>query len=174
MPADTDICGEPTASGGSCIRDAGWGTPRDDGPCVDHAESYHDPKKLNAETKSTLIGAAQEGAFKEHAAQLAGLSEQTLRNWLNWGEADSESGIDSPCAALFLDWQRARGAGAVRRLKDVDSKFVLERSYGYTNKEMREIEHSGELDTGVSDVIGAMRTARNLDKAGAAEADGDE
>lgn len=143
MTDTENICGEENADGSKCKREAGWGTDRDGGPCKDHAESYHDPKKLDEETKSTLIGAAQEGAFLKHCAMVAGITPRTLRNWLEWGEADEEAGVDSPCADLFFRFQRARGAGAVRRLKDVDSAFVLERSYEYTKTEKREHEHSG-------------------------------
>ena len=155
MSDTNDICGEPTSSGGRCTRDAGWGTSRDSGPCSDHQDDFHNPAKLNAETKSTLIGAAQEGAHKEHCAQIAGITEQTLRNWLNWGQEDAENDIDSPCAELFLDFQRARGAGAVRRLKDVDSKFVLERSYGYTKTETHEVtgEGGGPLEVTINESI---------------------
>lgn len=142
---EDDICGEQNADGTECKRDAGWGRGEDvnSGPCMDHVDDYHNPKKLTPETKSTLVGAAQEGAFKQHCAQVAGITEQTLRNWLNWGEADVENDVDSPCADLFLDFQRARGAGAVRRLKDVRSEFVLERSYDYTKTEERQITGDG-------------------------------
>lgn len=154
-----DICGEETAAGEPCKRDAGWGREGvDDGPCVNHVDDFHNPDKLTEETKSTLVGAAQEGAFKEHCAQVAGITPRTLRKWLEWGEEDVENDVDSPCADLFFRYSRARGAGAVRRLKDVKSEFVLERSYGYTKTEQHEVSgpdgepieqettHSADLD----------------------------
>ena len=141
---NSDICGEETDAGEPCKRKAGWG--RDgvsEGPCKNHMDEYHNPNKLTPERKSTLVGAAQEGAFKEHCALIARISEQTLRNWLNWGEEDVQKGIDSPCADLFLDFQRARGAGAVRCLKDANSEFILERSYGYNKTETHEVSGPG-------------------------------
>lgn len=157
-----NTCGEQNANGKPCQREAGWGTNRDDGPCKDHAESYHNPDKLTEETKSTLIGAAQEGAFKKHCAQVAGLAPRTLRRWLEWGEDDEEADIDSPCADLFVRFQRARGAGAVRRLKDADSEFILERSYGYTKEEKRELEHSGPNDGPIP--VASVPTDEQLDR----------
>lgn len=134
------ICGEEKENGEPCRRDPGWGREGiTEGPCRDHIGDFHNPKKLTPDVKSTLIGAAQEGAFKVHCAQLAGISEQTLRNWLNWGEEDVEKDIDSPCASLYSEYMRARGAGAVRRLKDADTEFVLERSYGYTKSEEHQL-----------------------------------
>lgn len=143
---DDNICGGEKENGEPCRRDPGWGLKGvTEGPCRDHIGNFHNPKKLTPDVKSTLIGAAQEGAFKQHCAQLAGISEQTLRNWINWGEEDIEKGIDSPCAGLYSEFMRARGAGAVNRLKDADTEFVLERSYGYTKSEKHELEHSGGL-----------------------------
>lgn len=134
--SDDTICGEEKENGGPCRRDPGWGREGvTEGPCRDHIGDFHNPKKLTPDVKSTLIGAAQEGAFKEHCAMIAGISMSTLQNWMNWGEEDVEKGIESPCADLYWAYQRARGAGAVRRLKDADGEFVLERSYGYTKEQ---------------------------------------
>lgn len=147
--SSTDICGEPKGNGEPCKRDPGWGREGvSKGPCMDHVGDFHNPKKLTPEVKNTLAGAAQEGAFKKHCAQLAEISRQTLENWLKWGEEDVKKDIDSPCADLYLTFQRARGTGAVRRLKDVDSEFVLERSYGYTKTEEHQItgEGGGAID----------------------------
>ncbi|WP_255170111.1 hypothetical protein [Natrononativus amylolyticus] len=149
-----NICGEPTNSGEPCHRDAGWGTDRDSGPCTDHTQAYRDPDKLTPEVKSSLIGAAQEGTAKRHCAHISGITDQTLRNWLEWGQEDLENEIQSPCADLFLDFQRARAAGAVRRLKGASDEFVLQASYGYTKTERQEVEmdatHSIDAAEGVT------------------------
>jgi len=141
-------CGQPTKDGGKCQRDAGWGLESDIGPCRDHAEEYRVPKKLDEETKNSLVGAAQAGAFKRHCAHVAGIAPSTLRDWLNRGEDHVTNDIDSPLADLYRRFQRARAAGAVSKLRDADDEFVLERSYGYTKTERKEhlVDDDADLD----------------------------
>lgn len=137
-----DICGEPRADGEPCQRPAGWGRDADSGPCVDHATEKRVLRQFDDATREQLLGAAETGAFKQHCAQYAGITEQTLRNWLNWGRDDLDNDEDTELAEFYLDWQRARGRGAVERLGDVDDEFALERGYGYTKTQ--KVEHSGE------------------------------
>lgn len=141
---DTDRCGEPKPDGKPCKRPAGWGTENDSGPCADHRNERRALRKFNDQTRERILGAAQQGAFKIHCAQVAGITEQTLRNWLEWGERDLENGFDTELSQFHLDFHRARGAGAVKRLSNARDEFVLERSYGYTKRE--EIEHSGTIN----------------------------
>jgi len=138
MTGQDNTCGEPCEDGTKCQRDAGWGTDSGIGPCRDHATEWAVPEKLDEETKHSLIGAAQAGAFKKHCALVAGITPQTLHNWLTDGEGHLENDIDSPLADLYLRFQRARAAGAVSKLRDADDEFVLERSYGYTKTERKE------------------------------------
>lgn len=149
-----EICGETRKDGNECQRDAGWGVDgKNTGPCMDHRADHTHAKKLTEERINQICGAAQEGAFKRHCAQISGITPQTLRNWLNEGEDDVEHDRDTPFADLYFRFHRARGAGAVKNLDNARSEFVLERSYGYTKTEKREVEHSGEVD-GFEVIIG--------------------
>ena len=150
MSDNTNTCGSTdTSTGEPCGRPAGWGRDADSGHCVDHATDDRVLRKFDNATREQLIGAAERGAYKKHCAQYAGVTEQTLQNWLTWGLEDIEDHKDTALAEFYLGWQRARGRGAVDRLAEVDAEFVLERSYGYTKKE--EIEHTGDgLDLNLS------------------------
>ncbi|GAB3669532.1 hypothetical protein [Halopiger thermotolerans] len=147
---DDDRCGSTdTDSGQPCQRPAGWGTDRDSGPCVDHVDDDRALRKFDQGRREKLIGAAETGAFKEHCAQYAGITEQTLRNWLNWGEEDLEDGKETDLAEFYLDWQRARGRGVVERLENVDDDWVLERGFGYSKTEKREVDMDADVDADV-------------------------
>lgn len=137
-----NICGYEKDDGEPCQRPGGWGTDASIGHCRDHAEEYTTPRKLDEETRQALIGAAQTGAFKRHCADVAGIARSTLWEWLNQGEEHAANGMNTPLADFYRTFQRARGAGAVSRLREVDPEFILERSYGYTKSQ--EVELTGE------------------------------
>jgi len=149
-----DICGEPTAEGTPCERRPGFGTDRDDGPCMDHVEERPVLRKFTPQRRERIIGAASSGAYKEHIAQLVEIDPDTLNRWLEMGQTDEQNGLDTDLAEFYTSWQRARGAGALQKLQDVDPEFILERSYGYTKTERREhlVDEEANLETEV--VIG--------------------
>jgi len=142
-----NICGFEKDDGEPCKRPAGWGTPSQLGHCKDHAEEYRVPRKLTPDTKSSLIGAAQRGAFKKHCAQIAGITPQTLRNWLNQGEEHINTGLETPLSEFYLRFHRARAAGAAEQLSEASAEFVLERSYGYTKSQ--DVNLGGQADNPV-------------------------
>jgi len=149
-----ELCGEPTADGTPCKRPSGFGTDRDSGPCYDHTQDRPVLRKFTPQRRERIVGAASTGAFKKHIAQLAEIDPDTLERWLNMGEADSKNGLETDLAEFYTDWQRARGAGAIRKLQNVDDEFVLERGYGYTKTETRELtgEDGGAVEVS-SDVV---------------------
>lgn len=110
---------------------------------MDHEQDHRNLRKLDEETKQTLIGAAQEGAKHEHCAMLAGVTPQTLRFWRQWAREDLDGGKENELTDFYLRYQRARGAGAVETLQDCSSEFLAERSYGYTKTERHEITGGG-------------------------------
>lgn len=132
-------CGEPKDDGSPCERPAGWGTPSDMGPCRDHSEEWQKPRKLNPQTRENILGATQRGTTKKHAAAVGGITEQTLRNWLNWGEEHVQRGWDTPLSDFYLDFQRARGQGAARTLEECSPEFRASASFGYHKTEGRNI-----------------------------------
>jgi len=133
-----DICGHETADGSPCQRRPGFGTDRDDGPCMDHVQERPVLRKFTPQRRERIIGAAPTGAFKKHIAQMAEIDADTLNRWLELGEKDDMNGLDTELAEFYSEWQRARGAGAIRKLNNVDDEFALERGYGYTKTETRE------------------------------------
>lgn len=141
-----DICGEPTADDTPCERPEGFGRDADSGPCMDHIKNRPVLRKFTPERRERIIGAASSGAFKKHVAQLAEIKHDTLNRWLDMGEADAENGLDTDLAQFYREWQRARGAGAIRTLNNVSDEFLAERAYGYTKTERKEHLVDGDAD----------------------------
>ena len=72
------------------------------------------PTKLTPELHYTLLFALGEGASDAHACAYAGITTQTLANWLARGEAGAEG--DEAFFGLFEAVTRARGQGVVTDL----------------------------------------------------------
>lgn len=158
-----EVCGSTdTSSGEPCERPAGWGTDRDQGPCYDHEKSHTVPKKLTPKVKNRILGALRDGAAWRHAAMVAGIQAETLKRWRKEGEKHVEGGIESELAELYRDVQRARGAGALKRIQGASDEFVLERSYGYTKTEEQNVNVQGEL--GFSEMAETLREARKINE----------
>lgn len=142
------VCGEPTASGEPCQRPAGFGIEGVSvGPCKDHATEYRVPDKLNQDVRQKLTGAANAGAKLEHCAGVAGISRSTLWDWLSRGEDHAKRGLDTELADLYRTFQRARAAGAVKRLQNADDEFVLQASYGYTKTTEHAVDMEADVET---------------------------
>lgn len=133
---DDDICGHPTADGSPCQN-----PPTDGDSCYlnehggDAAPSGR-PTKLD-EHRSDIMGAAREGMSIQGCARVAGVAEKTIYNWIN-----NYDGFAS-------DFRQARAEGELDHIRNVDEKgsqFLLERSFGYTKTEKKEVEHSGRID----------------------------
>lgn len=138
-----EICGEMNASDGTkCQRSAGWGTKKDHGPCMDHVQERPVLRKFTPQRRERIIGAAPSGAFKQDIAQLAEIKPETLTRWLEMGEEDDINDLDTELAQFYREYQRARGAGKIKTLKNCSDEFLAERAYGYTKSQ--EIEHSGD------------------------------
>lgn len=137
------ICGYVKDDGEKCQRVAGWGTDSDLGHCRDHREEYRVPRKLTPEVRSTIIGAARRGAFDWIAAELAGITPNTLSNWKTWAQDALDQGIETELTEFYLEYRRAHAAGAVERLQEADDEFVLERKYGYNKTERHEFSGPG-------------------------------
>lgn len=141
-----DICGEPTKEDEPCQREAGWGTQREVGPCIDHEQERPVLRKFTPKVRERIIGAAPSGAFKKHIAEMAEIDPDTLDRWLAMGEEDERNGLDTDLATFYTDWQRARGMGAIQTLNNCSDEFIAERAYGYTKSQ--EVELGGSVDGG--------------------------
>jgi len=77
-----------------------------------------------------ILTVARQGATKAGCARIAGVSTSTLYRWLNEYPEFSEA------------FKRARAQGELQHLQSVNdsgSRFLLERSFGYTKKEEVEL-----------------------------------
>ncbi len=145
MP-DDDICGYPTANGEPCQHpttddgdpDRCWIDAHNEASVPDDQQPGR-PSKLEEYEDDILTGARQ-GMTLEGCARLAGIDESTLHRWIDKYDDFRKS------------LKRARAQGELQHLQSVNdpgSRFVLERSFGYTKSQ--EIEHSGGVDLGLSD-----------------------
>lgn len=124
----SEQCGAPTTKGGKCQNDA------DSCPWhgVDNPPDNGRPSLLDEYKDDILVGARQ-GMALAGCARLAGIDESTLHRWINKYEDFRKS------------LKRARAQGELQHLQSVNdsgSRFILERSFGYTKSQ--EIEHQGE------------------------------
>ncbi|WP_254547495.1 hypothetical protein [Halomarina pelagica] len=124
--ADTEpeLCGEETRDGTPCE------IPRDSCP---HHHNRNGWPRLLAEREEEILKAAKIGKTKEGCARSAGVSKQTLYEWLD-RFPDFADGF-----------KRARAEGEnrlVARTWERKPEFILERSFGYTKSE--EVTHRHE------------------------------
>lgn len=137
MPDDPDICGAECADGTPCEHPAGsCPVPSHDDPGAENPQGR--PSTLDEHEDDILTGARQ-GMTLEGCARVAGIDESTLHRWIDKYDDFRKS------------LKRARAHGELQHLQSVNnsgSRFILERSFGYTKTEKREVEatHSGELE----------------------------
>jgi len=91
------------------------------------------PSKLE-KYEDDILEAAREGLTYEGIARVAGVGVSTLHEWRETHDDFSES------------LERARSEAELELIQDVDAEFVLERSYGYTKTEKREIDMDADVD----------------------------
>lgn len=75
------------------------------------------PYKLTEQVTAHLVEAVQVGAFLHDAADYAGISRETLRQWLDQGKAAADAGEDSPQAALWGTLQQTQAATKIAVMK---------------------------------------------------------
>lgn len=130
-----DQCGYEKDDGEPCQLP----TSRADGRCHHHTDIEGErapggrPSTL-ADHWDDIMAGARQGMTLEGCARLAGVAEKTLHQWKNKHEDFRKS------------LKRARAHGELQHLQSVNesgSRFILERSFGYTKTEKRELEHSG-------------------------------
>jgi transposase-like protein len=93
---------------------------------------------LLEEYEEQILTGARQGMTLEGCARLAGIDESTLHRWKNKYDDFRKS------------LRRARAHGELQHLRSVNesgSRFILERSFGYTKTEKREIEADVDKDT---------------------------
>jgi transposase-like protein len=113
---------------------------RDDGRCHHHTDIESERANggrpsLLKEYEDDIYAGARQGMTLEGCARLAGVDESTLYRWIEKYEDFRKS------------LNRARAHGELQHLQSVNdsgSRFILERSFGYTKTEKREVENTGD------------------------------
>lgn len=77
------------------------------------------PHELTPTVAIILIEAVKLGASLRTAAELAGKTTETLRNWRKRGEQDVREGKDTVFARFFDDFTRARAQGKMMYVKSI-------------------------------------------------------
>lgn len=102
----TDKCGAPTTK---------------DEPCQNPAEScpWHEPdppdtgrpSKLSYERQEKIAQAIEAGKSMNSAARMAGVTPNTVFNWIDRGEAEEQAGNENEYTEFLRRITRARGEG---------------------------------------------------------------
>lgn len=112
MSDDEDICGHEKNDGEECTFNPSY----PDGKCGHHtgsdeADDTGRPTKLSKSRQEKIAGAIEAGKSMNLAARKAGVTPNTVFNWLNRGESDKEEGRDNEYTEFFDRITRAKGQG---------------------------------------------------------------
>jgi transposase-like protein len=145
-----DQCGSTdTADGQPCEQPAS----KADGRCHFHTDIEDEqaddpgrPSKLD-EYGDQIIQAAKQGMALNGCARIAGVDESTLHRW--------KDKYDDFAERLL----RARAQGELKHIQSVNergSQFLLERSFGYTKTEKREVDadHTHDASERYAELVG--------------------
>jgi len=139
MTDEPDVCGAPTAAGGTCdhpTSDEGdpnrcWVDSHNDADVPEDQQPGAERKF--ADHKDAVLEAAREGVTLAGCARAAGIDEATLYRWRDKHEE------------FAAELRQARFEAELDLVDDVSDRgaqFLLERSFGYIKRE--EIEHDGD------------------------------
>ena len=70
------------------------------------------PSKLTADVQEKLLAVIKLGAYRAAACDFAGITPETLRNWLRRGEAEGEG----PCFELATQLKQAEASACIKAL----------------------------------------------------------
>ena len=100
-------CGAETTKGGQCQNDA------DSCPWHDTAEQPQTgrPSKLSYERQEQIASDIEAGRSLTSSARKAGVTPQTVINWIDRGEAEKEAGKENEYTQFFERITRAKGEG---------------------------------------------------------------
>jgi len=142
MTDPPDVCGAPTAAGGTCDNpttdegDVGrcWVDSHNDAAIPDGGQRQEGGRdgKFD-ERKGDVLDAARSGVTLAGCARAAGIDESTLYRWRDKYDGFAE------------ELRQARFEAELDLVDDVSDRgaqFLLERSFGYHKKET--VEHEGD------------------------------
>ena len=145
-----DICGsEDTSSGEPCKFSPGESCPWHD---VEEPPETGRPTKLTLERQEKIAQAIEAGKSITSAARMAGVSRNTVFNWLDRGEAEKQADNDNEYTEFLDRITRAKGYGedfymnlALELARENgDHRFIA------SLMKQRFPESWGETETGVS------------------------
>jgi len=144
---DEDICGAPTNNGGTCDFQGTY----PDGKCghhTEHDQPYQDrDSKLTKQRQEEIAQAIENGKSMQSAARMAGVTPQTVYNWLDRGK-DQDEGIYKEC---FERITHAKGHGEDKYFSTIWEMAKEEGDHRFLASLMKQRypDSWGETDTGV-------------------------
>lgn len=108
MTDDEELCGAPTTKGGECqntAKSCPWHSDDEEPPDTGR------PSKLSYERQEQIAEAIEQGRSLNSASRMAGITPNTVYNWLDRGEAEVKAGNDNEYTEFFRRVTRAKGHG---------------------------------------------------------------
>lgn len=162
---DGEVCGADLTNDGTCDYQASY----PDGRCGHHTEHKDKsdrgrPSKLSYERQEQIASDIEAGRSINSAARKAGVTPQTVYNWIDRGEAEKEKGNENAYTEFLERITRAKGHGE-------DFYFGLALELARENEDHRFIaslmkqrypDSWGETETGVDADTVKLEVSENV------------
>ena len=144
---DSDLCGAPTTKGGKCQN------PADSCPWhgTDDPPENGRPSKLSYDRQEQIAQDIERGRSMTSAARKAGVTPQTVINWMDRGKSAKEDGQENEYTEFLDRITRAKGQGEEYYFKTVVEMAKEEGDHRFLASLMKQRypEAWDETETGV-------------------------